>query len=582
VRIAWIAVLLLLCASPARGERAFVVGADLSSLAQVRAAGGVFRDGGAPQEPYELFRTAGCGMVRLRLWHSPATPWNGLDSTLAAAAHARDAGLPWMLDLHYSDTWADPGQQAKPAAWAALSASALQDSVYAYTRAVLHDCVAAGVTPAAVQLGNEINAGLFWDTGRVGWSGGAWDTPAQWSQCVALLSAASRAVSDEFPGAGRPEVLLHLATAGDSAGTRWFLDHVTAGGVPFDAVAFSYYPWWHGGLPAAAQNLHAVANRYGKRVWIVETSYPWTLAGADTTGNFVTSTSQLLAGYLATPSGQLQFLQDLVALERGLPGGLGAGVLVWGPEMLPVAGGPTDPCENLTLFDFAGNALPGLRFGAPRASSSHATVAVVGDFNAWTVAAPSMTQVSPCVWTDTLAVTAGCWLFKFVTDGAWDTPLDYGSCDGEHAGCTAGTSGTSCLASGTGTAIGRVPFATSGAYLFRLDERDGSWAIEPLSVADAGYVPRAGALSVTATPRPFARALTVRFAIPAAAHVRLGVYDLFGRLVRRLADGDLPASERSVVWDGAAVDGRAVPAGVYVVRLQAGAATAEQRVVRVR
>ena len=344
----------------------FVVGADLSSLAQERAAGAVYRDSGAVVDPLRLALDAGWGMVRLRLWNAPAEPWNGLDSTLAAAHRVRAAGLAWMLDLHYSDTWADPGHQPMPAAWRSLAFPALRDSVYAFTRAVMHACVIEGVPPAAVQVGNEIEGGLLWDAGRVGWPGSAWDTSVQWSRLTALLAAASRGVHDAFPPGRAPEVLVHLSTSGNAAHTRWFLDHLSAARVPFDAVGFSYYPWWHGSLAGAEANLRDVASRYGKRVWIVETSYPWTLASADRVGNFVTSEAQLLPGYPASPEGQLAFLEDVVALERRLPGGLGAGVLVWEPELLAVPGGPSDPSENLTLFDFSGRALPGLRFGAPR------------------------------------------------------------------------------------------------------------------------------------------------------------------------------------------------------------------------
>jgi arabinogalactan endo-1,4-beta-galactosidase len=362
-----VACALLFVAAP--GPRAAaepMVGADLSSLAEVRAAGAVFRDSGAVVDPLALMRAAGFGLVRLRLWHSPAEPWNGLDSTLAAAARARDAGLPWMLDLHYSDTWADPGKQFKPAAWAVLPFPALADSVHAWTRAVLHACADAGVTPAAVQLGNEIDAGLLWDDGRVGWPGSPWDTPAQWAHCTALLDAAARAVHEEFPGRRRPEVLIHLAPGGDNAKARWFLDHLVAAGVPFDAVAVSYYPWWHGGLPALAANLDDLARRYRRRVWIAETSYPWTLADADSVGNFVTSASQALREYPATPGGQRDFLRNLVVLMRSLPYNRGAGIVYWEPALLPPPAGRASPCENLTLFDFEGKALPALRFGQPQ------------------------------------------------------------------------------------------------------------------------------------------------------------------------------------------------------------------------
>ncbi len=212
----------LLAARPASAGHAQytalpVLGADVSSLAQVQAAGATFRDSaGTVGDPLVILERAGFSMVRLRLWHTPAEPWCGLDATIAAAQRARDAGLSWMLDLHYSDSWADPGKQTKPAAWRALHGQALQDSLYAYTRAVLRACVAAGVTPRAVQLGNEIAPGLLWDDGRVGWPGSVWDTPAQWATLTSLLRAGARAVADEIPGEARPEVIVHIAPGGDA------------------------------------------------------------------------------------------------------------------------------------------------------------------------------------------------------------------------------------------------------------------------------------------------------------------------------------------------------------------------------
>lgn len=345
-----------------------IVGADVSSLTQVRTAGAVFRDSVGVADALVLMQRAGLGMLRLRLWHTPDGPWCGLDSTIVAAKRARDAGLPWMLDLHYSDTWADPGKQTKPAAWRALHGPALQDSVYAYTRAVLRACVASGVTPRAVQLGNEIAPGMLWDDGRVGWPGSRWDTPEQWAMLTSLLRAAARAVADEVPGRERPEVILHVANGGDARTARWFFDSVIAAHVPFDAIGVSYYPWWHGSLEGLRTNLEALASRYGKRIWIVETSYPWTLEGGDAVGNFVTGADaqKLLPGYPATPEGQMAFLMAVRDVIQGLPNGLGAGVLVWEPAMVPVPGGPDNPSENLTLFDFAGRALPGLGFARAR------------------------------------------------------------------------------------------------------------------------------------------------------------------------------------------------------------------------
>jgi len=286
------------------------VGADLSHLPRLQSAGAEYRAGGAVVEPLGLFHDAGFGVVRLRLWHSPAESWNGLDSTIAFGRRVRAAGLRWMLDLHYSDTWADPGQQLKPRAWAALPHAALVDSVRACTRDVLLRCRAAGVLPEYVQLGNEIDSGFLWDDGRVGRPGSRWDTTENGARTTELLAAAASVVRDSFPSASRPSVLLHLAQGGDDKRTRWFLDHLEAAGIEYEAVGVSYYPWWHGPLDQLARNLRTITTSYGNPVRIVETAYLWTLGWADSSHNFVGTPDQLLPGSPATPRGRLAFLRE--------------------------------------------------------------------------------------------------------------------------------------------------------------------------------------------------------------------------------------------------------------------------------
>jgi arabinogalactan endo-1,4-beta-galactosidase len=388
--------------------RRFLHGADVSFLPQVEAGGGVFRAGNKPADLLGILRARGIDTVRLRLWHAPAggggaagraasrdsIPAAASPSTLAPAlalaARARAAGCDVLLDLHFSDTWADPGRQAKPAAWAALAFAALADSVRAHVRDALMTFAAHGAPPAIVQLGNEITAGLLWDDGRVG---GAFDTPAQWDNLAALLKAAVAGARDAAgpagasgapgapgaettagdgpdPGARRPEIMLHLDRGGDNAGARRWLDNLIARGVEFDLIGLSYYPWWHGTLADLEANLADLALRYGKDLVVVETAYPWTLAWFDGTHNQVGLPSQLLPGYPATPEGQRAFLADLMAIVRSAPRGRGRGLFWWAPEWIatPRFG---SAWENTALFDEGGGALPALGAFAGASADSH-------------------------------------------------------------------------------------------------------------------------------------------------------------------------------------------------------------------
>lgn len=339
-----------------------VVGADLSFVPRLLTLGAEYRVEGAAADPLAIFADHGFGLVRLRLWHTPAEPWHGLDETLAYAGDVRAAGYDLMLDLHYSDTWADPAHQTKPAAWEGLDFPTLVDSVYAYTNAVVRRFRDADALPQYVQIGNEISGGLLWDDGRVG---GAWDTPEQWDQLTALLAAGVAAVRDSLDQSEQPKIIIHLDNGGSNALCRWFFDHLEDAGLDFDVIGVSFYPWWHGTLTELRENLHDIAPRYSKEVMVVETAYPWTLDDHDGTGNFVSDPGQLHVGYPATPEGQMSFLRDLQAITEGVPGGLGSGPVYWEPAFISVPGGPPNPHENLTLFDFDADALPGLGFTLP-------------------------------------------------------------------------------------------------------------------------------------------------------------------------------------------------------------------------
>jgi arabinogalactan endo-1,4-beta-galactosidase len=339
-----------------------ILGADLSFLPQLLSLGAEYSVDGTPGEPLGMFADHGFGLVRLRLWHTPAAPWHGLDATVAHAADAKAAGHRLMLDLHYSDTWADPGHQSKPAAWEALAFPALVDSVYDYTNTVIRRFRDEGVLPDYVQIGNEITGGILWDEGHVG---GAWETQQQWSQLGQLLSAGVSGVRDSLPPEQWPEIVIHVDNGGSNGVCRWFFDGVVEQGVDFDVIGLSFYPWWHGTLTELRANMHDLATRYGRGIMVVETAYPWTLEGDDSTGNFVDSTDDLHAGYDATPEGQKAFLEELLTIVNGVPDGLGDGVVYWEPGYLTVQGGPGNPYENLTLFDFYGDALPGLGLSIP-------------------------------------------------------------------------------------------------------------------------------------------------------------------------------------------------------------------------
>ncbi len=350
-----IALVALPAATPAWAG-GFMNGVDASSLPAVEAGGAVFRDGDTPGDALAIMKAHGVTAMRIRVWHTPAGGAGDLAEALALARRAAGAGFAIMLDLHYSDTWADPGHQDIPAAWRDLAMPVLADSVRIYTRDVVRAFTACGIALRCVQLGNEITNGMLWDTGR---TGGAFDTDMQWDQLCALLRAGNEGLDEAVAAQLRPQVTIHLDRGGDNAGARRFIDRLVSRNVPFDVIGLSYYPWWHGSLAALAANLDDLAVRYGKDVAVVETAYPWTLGWDDDTHNIVGLPSQLLPQYAATPSGQAAFLTEVLGIVRAVPGGRGVGVFWWEPAWIaaPTCG---SAWENLALFDGDGRALPAL------------------------------------------------------------------------------------------------------------------------------------------------------------------------------------------------------------------------------
>jgi arabinogalactan endo-1,4-beta-galactosidase len=143
-------------------------GVDISSLPQVEDSGGVFYgDDGQPQDLFQILADHGINYARLKLWHTPANGYNNLERVKAMAIRIKNAEIGFLLDLHYSDTWADPGKQYKPAAWKDLDYAQLKAAVHGYTKEVLTELREQGTDPDIVQIGNEIPNGLLWDTGKL-------------------------------------------------------------------------------------------------------------------------------------------------------------------------------------------------------------------------------------------------------------------------------------------------------------------------------------------------------------------------------------------------------------------------------
>lgn len=338
--------------APEQRDTLALRGADISALERIEQAGGVFRDG-PPGTAIAILRAHGSNTFRLRLFVNPnhdEVQVNDLEYTVRLAKRVKASGATLLLDLHYSDTWADPGNQATPAAWAALDFDALEQRVETWSGEVMTRLRQEGALPGIVQVGNEIDGGMLWPLGRVG---GVNDTPAQWDRLARLLKAAIRGVRAALGPAEPVKILLHYSGGGNLGGTQWFFDHIGQYGVPYDLIGLSYYPWWHGTLAGLRANLLATATRYGRDVMVVETAYPWRIGGWETMAPDRTAMT-----WAVSPAGQSEFLRDVLAAVAGVPDGHGAGVIWWYPESIPVNGLFVWGGGSLALFDTGGNLLP--------------------------------------------------------------------------------------------------------------------------------------------------------------------------------------------------------------------------------
>ena len=291
--------------------------------------------------------------------------WNNLSKTIQLAQRVKAEGLHFLLDIHYSDWWADPGSQTPPAAWTGLNAEQMTDSVYAYTFNLVTELQNAAALPDMVQIGNEIGCGMLWPFGAIC---GSNNTPQQWQNLADFLNAGSQAVHD---AAGDSiQIMIHDFRGGDASGAMWFFSGLDEYNVSYDIIGLSYYPWWHGSLSELSVNMGNMAYVMEKPVVVVETAYPWTLAWNDNNNNVIGLEEQLLEGYPATPEGQLAFLADLSERIENVWGGYGAGLYYWEPAW--ISGGESgSPWENLALFDFQGGVLPAAQAFTPPTSVVH-------------------------------------------------------------------------------------------------------------------------------------------------------------------------------------------------------------------
>ncbi|KAF9007307.1 arabinogalactan endo-1,4-beta-galactosidase [Hymenopellis radicata] len=312
-------------------------GADISSLALLEEGGTTYSAGGSVEPLETILASYGANLARIRIWTDDASDYN-LDYGLALAQRAANTGMAIMVDLHYSDTWADPANQAIPSAWA-TDLDSLNTQIYTYTLDVVQSFVDAGLAIDFIQVGNEINDGMLWPTGQISKNG--------YSPLSQLLHSAVSAVRS---ASSSTKTVIHIANGWYGEGVTSFYDQVFIQGAlsadDVDVMGFSMYPFYDSGatLNALQSSLSSIVSSYSKDVMLVETDWPVECPGVNLTEDIPVSST-----------GQVTWVGDLVNILDGLSGGHGAGFVYWEPAWIGNAALGSGCSDNL-LVEYSGAA----------------------------------------------------------------------------------------------------------------------------------------------------------------------------------------------------------------------------------
>ena len=312
----------------------FITGADLSSYIALKESGVVFKnqkgEALSDGEFFKMLKDGGTNWVRIRVWNDPydsnGNGYGGGNSDLEKAVEigrlATGAGMRVLIDFHYSDFWADPSKQQTPKAWGSYNQEQKEKAVYDFTLESLNTLRSVGVDVGMVQVGNETNNGVCGES--------------DWTKVSALFGAGSKAVRD-FDS--KCLVAVHFTDPQSRGEFDSIASTLKKNGVDYDVFAASYYPYWHGTTENLTTVLTDIAQNYGKKVMVAETSWATTWEDGDGHGNSAPKTVGQALDYAISVQGQADEMRDVVNavnLVNGSVSGAGIGVFYWEPAWLSV------------------------------------------------------------------------------------------------------------------------------------------------------------------------------------------------------------------------------------------------------
>ncbi|MCD7937671.1 MAG: arabinogalactan endo-1,4-beta-galactosidase [Tannerellaceae bacterium] len=282
-------------------DTGFAKGADVGWLTEMEYNGKKFYSSdGREKECMELLKELGMNSIRLRVWVNPSKGWNNSDDVLVKAWRAHNLGMRLMIDFHYSDTWADPGAQSKPAAWEGLTFPDLKTAMYIHTTGVLNRLKEYNIDVEWVQVGNETADGLLWEDGRAS---------VNMQNYAELITTGYEAAKSVYPDT---KVIVHLDRGNENALYRWNFDGLKNNGGKWDVIGMSLYPeadTWQEMNNACLSNIQDMISRYDTEVMICEVGMSWD-----------------------EPEASKAFLTDLIDKARNVANEKCLGVFYWEPQ----------------------------------------------------------------------------------------------------------------------------------------------------------------------------------------------------------------------------------------------------------
>lgn len=323
----------------------FIRGMDASSvLVEEKSGVKYYNFEGEEQDVFQTLAEGGVNYIRLRVWNDPYDENgngygggnNDVPTAIELGKRATEYGMKVCIDFHYSDFWADPKRQHAPKAWEGMDIEEKCDALYDFTKESLTEILDAGVDVGMVQVGNEINNGMSGET--------------KLENVTELLHAGCRAVREISEENGKDiQIAIHYTNITNKAQVDSLVKNLSDNEVDYDAVGLSFYPFWDGSMENMQRVVELLQERYGKKVFIAETSYCYTSEDGDGSGNSLVGIDDLVDGYPATVQGQANIIRDVFAAanEAGA-----IGVFYWEGVWLPV-GEPT--ADNPPIWEEFGS-----------------------------------------------------------------------------------------------------------------------------------------------------------------------------------------------------------------------------------